>query len=421
MNAAPAERRTWTAEGVGARGDRLRVLYSFPHRIGAGRICYTAWEQVSGLAAAGADVLVFPASVHRRLPEAVRVEPTLARGRFRLPYRVVGQTRALALHDRIVARRLPRLAEAIDLVHTWPLGALATLEAAARLGIPTVLERPNAHTRFAYEVVRAECERLGVALPPDHEHAYNEDVLRKEEAEYELADRLLCPSEFVVETFVERGFSREKLVRHIYGFDEATFHPPPERRAPADGLTILFVGVAAVRKGLHFALEAWLRSPASRNGTFLIAGDVLPAYAEHLGPALAHPSVRVLGHRTDVAELMRQSDVLVLPSIEEGFGLVCTEALGTGCVPLVSDACTDVCRHRENALVHRAGDVAALERHITMLDEDRELLSRLRAGCLRTAPGVTWTRAGDTLLGVYRDVLARVGADAPGRTSLASA
>lgn len=390
---------------MSSTGDALRVLYSFPHRIGTGRICYTAWEQVRGLAAAGANVRVLAASVHRPLPESVRVASTLALGSFRLPFRVVGQMRALALHDRLVARRLPRLAGEIDIVHTWPLGALETLQAASRLGIPTVLERPNAHTRFAYYVVHEECERLGVALPPDHEHAFNDDVLRREEAEYELADRLLCPSEFVVETFLEQGLESEKLVRHIYGFDEETYSPSAERREERAGLTMLFVGVAAVRKGLHFALEAWLRSPASHDGSFLIAGDVLPAYGELLSTQLAHPSVHLLGHRTDVAELMRRSDLLVLPSIEEGFGLVCTEALGSGCVPLVSDACTDVCRHLENALVHRVGDVDALEEHITMLHRDRRLLSRLRDGCLSTAPEVTWTAAGSRLLDVYREVV----------------
>jgi glycosyltransferase involved in cell wall biosynthesis len=334
------------------------------------------------------------------------VAPTLARGRFRVPYRLVGDFRAIAAHDRIVARRLPKLVGEVDLVHTWPLGALETVRAARRLGIPTVLERPNAHTRFAYEVVRAECERLGVRLPPDHEHAYNEDVLRKEEAEYELADNILCPSDFVVQTFVEQGMPQEKLVRHVYGFDPDEFYPESRQREPREGLTVLFVGVAAVRKGLHFALDAWVRSPASEQGTFLIAGDVLPAYAEHLSSRLAHPSVRVLGHRTDVPELMRTSDVLVLPSIEEGFGLVCTEAIGSGCVPLVSDACTDVCRHLENALVHRVGDVDALEQHITMLHRDRELVARLRAECLRTAPGVTWAAAGLQLLEAYCSVLA---------------
>jgi glycosyltransferase involved in cell wall biosynthesis len=384
-------------------GDRIRVLYSFPHRIGAGRICYTAWEQVAGLHAAGVEVLVHPASVHRALPQRVQVRPTLARGRLRVPYRAIGQLRALIVHDRIVARRLRGLAGKVDLVHTWPLGALATLEEARRLGIPTVLERPNAHTRFAYEVVRDECERLGVELPPDHEHAYNETVLEREEREYALADALLCPSEFVVETFVDQGVPAAKLVRHIYGYDEERFRPGAERAG--SGLTMLYVGVAAVRKGLHFALEAWLRSPASQDGTFLVAGDVLPAYGERLGGALEHPSVHVLGHREDIPELMRRSDVLVLPSIEEGFGLVCTEAIGSGCVPLVSDACTDVCRHGENALVHAVGDVDALEEHISVLHRDRELLARLRAGCLETAPSVTWKAAGVVLRDAYREVL----------------
>lgn len=378
----------------------LRALFSFPHKIGADRICHIAWHQAVGVTKAGADVLVHPGAVHRPLPPGVRVRPTLARGGFRLPYRAIGSRRAFALHDAVVARRLARVAEQVDVVHVWPLGARRTLEAAARLGIPSVLERPNAHTRFAYTVVREECERLGVPLPPDHEHAYNEDVLQAEEEEYRLADYLLCPSDFVVQTFLDEGFPRDKLLRHRYGFDEEVFFPHDAPRLEGS-LTMLFVGVAAVRKGLHFALEAWLRSPASREGTFLIAGEVLPAYAARLSEALAHPSVQVLGHRTDVPDLMRRADLLVLPSIEEGFGLVCVEAMGSGCVPLVSTACTDACRHLENALVHRVGDVEALERQITSVHDDRELLRRLRAGALEAAPGLTWKAAGEQLAGVY--------------------
>jgi glycosyltransferase involved in cell wall biosynthesis len=389
----------------------LRVLYTFPHRIGAGRICYTAWEQVRGLEQAGAHVAVHPASVARPLPTDVEVRPTLARGPVKIPFRLVGEHRALELHDRIVARRLPKIAADVDVVHAWPLGALKALGVARELGITTVLERPNAHTRFAYEVVRDECARLGVELPPDHEHAYNDDVLRREEAEYELADALLCPSEFVVSTFLDRGFPREKLVRHTYGYDEKVYYPDARESAPGSGLTVLFVGVAAVRKGLHFALEAWLRSPASRDGRLLIAGDVLPDYGRRLADELAHPSVHVLGHRTDVPELMRQSDVLVLPSIEEGYGLVCAEAIGSGCIPLVSTACTEICRHGENALVHDIGDVAALEEHITSVHADRELLALLRSGCLRTAPEVTWTAAGVTLLDAYREAMSRQSID----------
>jgi glycosyltransferase involved in cell wall biosynthesis len=399
--------------------ERVRVLYSFPNRLGADRICYTAWNQVGGLAAAGADMLVFPASLSRPLPHSVRVWPTLAVGKVRLPYRLLGVFRTVALHDRIVARRLERLAGQIDIVHTWPLGALQTLKTAARLGIPTVLERCNAHTGYAMEVVQKECERLGVSLPPNQEHAYNAWKLRKEQDEYELADRLLCPSDFVVKTFLDRGYPREKLARHQYGFDEKGYRPGAEPREKGRGLTALFVGVCAVRKGVHYALEAWLKSPACKDGTFLIAGEFLPEYQEKLASMLAHPSVRVLGHRNDVPDLMRKSDILVLPSIEEGSALVTSEARGSGCVLLVSEAAGAICRHMENALVHCVGDVAALMQHFTVLHEDRALLERLRAASLATVPELTWTVAGETLLQVYRETIAAHRAGAPRETSRA--
>ena len=384
----------------------VRVLYSFPHRIGAARICTTAWHQVEGIAKAGADVLACPGSVARPLPPSVATRTTLSIGRFRVPYRILGSMRAFWIHDYIVSRRLERLANSVDIVHVWPLGALRTLKVAARLGIPTLLERPNAHTQFAYEVVRLECERLGVQLPRGHEHAYDEDVLRREEAEYQLASALLCPSDFVARTFAERGFSSNKLVRHQYGFDDRAYSPHPVPRPPKPGLDVLFVGGCAPRKGLHHALESWLGSPASDEGKFRIAGAFVPGYAERLAPMLSHPSVEVLGHRTDVADLMRDSDILILPSIEEGSALVTSEARGSGCVLLVSDAAGAICEHMRDSLVHAVGDVTTLGEHISMLHLDRGMLSRLREQSLRGVQSITWDSAGKRLLDVYRRAVA---------------
>ena len=384
----------------------VRVLYSFAPKLDGQRIGYTAWQQINGLAAAGAEVLAYPGVLQVTVPSNVTVMPTLSRGKLRISYKLVGRLRSYALHDWIVSRRLEKLGGQIDIVHTWPLGALETLTTARRMGIATVLERPNAHTRYAYEVVQKECDRIGVPLPPGHEHAYNTDVLKREEVEYELADRLLCPSDFVLRTFLERGFSRDKLARHTYGFDEKRFYPDG-RRNQRRGLTVLFAGVCAVRKGLHFALEAWLKSPAHNDGVFLIAGGFIPGYAEKLAQMIAHPSVHALGHRSDIPELMRKSDVLVLPTIEEGSALVTAEARGSGCVLVVSDAAGANCIHFENALVHRAGDVETLTKHLTLLHEDRPLLERLRGASLSTVSELTWAVAGVRLLDVYRDVIAQ--------------
>jgi glycosyltransferase involved in cell wall biosynthesis len=323
-----------------------------------------------------------------------------------VPFKLLGTMRAVALHDHIVARHLEKLAGQIDVIHTWPTGALETLKAAKRLGIPTVLERPNAHTGFAMRVVKEECDRIGVPLPSGHEHAFDAKKLRKEEEEYRLATRLLCPSEFVVKTFLDEGYPMSQLVRHTYGYDEKVYYPSNEPRDPQRGLTMISVGVCAVRKGLHFALEAWLKSPASKTGTFLIAGEFIPAYQEKLAPMLAHPSVKVLGHRNDVPDLLRKSDILVLPSIEEGYGLVIAEAMGSGCVPLASEACTEICDHMKTGLMHHIADIDALTQHITMLHEDRALLEKFREACLAARPDITWTAAGRVLLDAYRETIA---------------
>ena len=385
----------------------VRVLYSFPHRLGAARICTTAWYQVKGIATAGADVTVFTGSVSRALQPSVRVCTTLAWHKLRLPYKLLGSRRACALHDWLVARKLRNLAGKVDVIHVWPLAALRTIRAAKQLGIRTFLERPNAHTRFAYERVQTECRRLGVSMPAHHEHAYNPAVLEREELEYKLTDYLLCPSDFVARTFQEEGFPPEKLMRHQYGYDRELYYPdsrPPERD---QGLNVLFVGGCAPRKGLHYALDAWLQSSAHKKGKFSIAGAFIPGYAELLAKPLSHPSVKVLGHRHDLPDLMRRNDVLLLPSIEEGSALATYEARGCGCVLLVSDASGAVCRDSENALVHPAGDVAALTRHLNLLDEDRAFLGRMRAASLSTLNEITWDAAGVKLVQIYRDAIDR--------------
>jgi glycosyltransferase involved in cell wall biosynthesis len=386
-------------------GKLIRVLYSFPHKLGGRQIDAIAWHQANGLVAAGAHVLVFPGAILKPLPAGIETRPTLARGKFRIPYRLLGRIRACALHDRIVARRVEKLRSQIDIIHCWPLGSLRTLRMAARCGIPVVLERPNAHTRFAYQVVQKECERLGIAPPPGYSHTYNEEILRIEEEEFRMATRLLCPSDFVLKTFLDQGFSREKLARHQYGYDETVHYPNGAARDPRRGLTVLFAGACTPRKGLHYALEAWLRSPARETGKFVIVWEYLPGYPERLSSLLAHPSVQVLGYRKDLPEIMRKSDILVLPSIEEGSALVTSEARASGCVLVVSEASGAYCKHMENALVHSVGDVETLTQHFTMLHQDRVLLERLRAASVSTLDEITWSASGPRLLQVYRDVL----------------
>lgn len=386
----------------------LRVLYSFPHRIGMPGIGTIAWHQVQGLVGCGVDVHLACASQQEPVKGLVSIQQTLKLGWLRIPHRAFGNVdRAMAWHDLQVARRLRRLRDSIDLVHVWPSGSLSTLRTARALRIPTALERPNAHTRYVYEVSKQIADGLGLQVPHSSYTRTNIQRLKREESEFDLADCLLCPSDFVIETFRKYGY-KETLERHQYGYDPERFWLPDRMRQPTNlHLRVAYVGLCAPHKGLHVALDAWFRSGAAERGRFLICGRFEPAYREILAERLAHPSVEVLGFREDVGEVLRSCDALVLSAAAEGSALVGYEARGSGCVVLVSSSSGIPCTHGKDAFVHEVGDVEGLAGHIAALDRDQALLERLRRASIDGLDELTWAAAARRLTTIYQEMIAK--------------
>jgi glycosyltransferase involved in cell wall biosynthesis len=378
----------------------VHVLYSFPDGIGRPGIGTTAFQQVKEVARHGVDVTLYCTSLHRELPKNVRVVETLSIVGKRIPHRVPGVERAYRYHDARVARALEKYASGVDLVHCWPRAAIRTCVTSRRRGIPSLREVPNTHTAHAFEVVARENVELGLEPARGHSHTYDAAALAREELEYEVADALLVPSDYAYTTFVERGIATEKLVLHRYGYDPARFAPASRARGDRR-LTALYAGRCEPRKGLHHALRAWLDSGLAATGRFVVCGSFEPSYRALLEPMLSHPSVELHGFVSDPSALMRSSDVLVFPSIEEGSALVVYEAQACGCVPIVSEAAGARCRHGIDGLVHRPGDVATLTAHLRRIGDDPELLRRLRGATLEAARNLTWESAAAELVQIY--------------------
>ena len=380
----------------------MHVLYSFPDGIGRPGIGTTAYNEVREVASHVDRVTLYCTSQHRELPANVRVVQTLSLGGRRVPHRALGVDRSYRYHDARVALALRRLGATVDVVHCWPRAAVRTCQAARRHGIPCFREVPNTHTAHAYEVVAREYEALGLPPVAGHSHTFDGKALAREEHEYELADALLVPSEYALSTFVDRGVPREKLVLRRYGYEaERFFARNGSREALARPFTAIFVGRCEPRKGLHHALRAWIDSGAAETGRFLVCGSFEQRYRELLEPLLAHPSVEVHGFVSDPAALMRESDVFILPSIEEGSALVTYEAQACGCVLIVSEATGARCTDGVDGLVHRPGDVATLTEQLRRISSDRALLERLRTAGLERSEQLSWAAAGHELAGIY--------------------
>lgn len=331
----------------------------------------------------------------------------------KVPYRVVGQRRAMVHHDRRVARMVLGRGREFDVVHAWPGGAERTLRAARAAGLPAFLERPNGHTAIAFDLVQRECSLLGMRLEASSPHAFSAAKLAREEREFAASDALLCPSDFVAATHAARGEPDCRLLRHRYGYDPERFSPPSERRPAHAPIVFLFLGRLEPRKGVHVALEAWRRSGIGAGARLLLCGEMEPGYERALAPLLDQPGVELCGHVRDAARVLRTSDALVLPSVEEGSALVTYEARACGAVLLVSDHTGARATHGHDALVHRAGDYETLVSHFRAFTRDRELREKLRRNSLEGVEDLTWDAAADALLGAYAEGTARVRDQAP--------
>lgn len=401
------------ADGSRAGSPRLKVLYSFPGAIGGPASGLVAWHQVNELVRSGHDVTLVVAGVARTVVGIRSLVRSLdVVGRL-IPERTIGRARAYAWHDWR-ARRVLATGD-FDVVHTWPLAGARTLELAQRLGVAGLREAPGTHIAEACTVVSREYSRLRLGLPMVWSKFGDGDRLEIEEREYAAATAVLAPSDYVADSFLSRGFDPSRLIRHRYGFDPTEIRVPV--KTSVHPFTAVFIGRCVPRKGLHFALEAWLSSRASETGKLLIYGTFDPEYREALRSSLAHPSVTVCGPTEKPGSAYAKADVLLLPSVEEGSALVTYEAQGAGVVPLVSTASGAMIDHGVNGLLHEAGDTATLASQIDLVHDQDKVRRLLRTEALYRAQELTWTAAGHALVEAYREALDLSAADAQGRFS----
>jgi glycosyltransferase involved in cell wall biosynthesis len=181
-----------------------------------------------------------------------------------------------------------------------------------------------------------------------------------------------------VRRFVEAryGIERERI-RVIYGgVDVRRFSPSPRSdRGPGTPPVIGCVGRLHSDKGqmlLVSAAPAILKDfPAAK---FVLAGDgpqrsEIEAAISRLGIS---ESVRLLGDRRDVPEILAGIDVAVLPSTSEGFANAALEGLACGVPMVVSDAGgnPEIVTDRLTGRVFPAGDVSALAACIVEMLQD---------------------------------------------------
>jgi glycosyltransferase involved in cell wall biosynthesis len=190
------------------------------------------------------------------------------------------------------------------------------------------------------------------------------------------------------------------------------FQPPtgPPRTPPESGQArILHVGHCGPYKNVEGILQA-LPLISRRMGTPVVFNKVGGAFTDGqrtlIGRLGIADQVRHVGTvpLADLPRMYAAADVLLLPSLYEGFGLTALEAMACGTPVVASDAGSLPETVGDAGLLVAPTDVEAIADAVVRVVTDAPLRVALRQRGLERARSFTWERTARETLAVYREI-----------------
>lgn len=253
---------------------------------------------------------------------------------------------------------------------------------------PIILQRDSTHCRTHLRLMKEAMQRHGIAW----EHQYEQNghsLVRHEEEEYDIADKIFVLSRWVLQSFLERESLRDKVVQFSSQLAQAELWGPPAYGWAGKGprLTACSVGQTGLRKGTLDLLQAWREHFAGRHpGRLIICGLPESGAPEALTQRLRQEYARTPGCETmgwvdirSMRAVYAQCHLLVSASVEEGSTMPGVEAMLCG-VPVAAtpNSGVDLVHHGFTGWEFGAGDTSSL-REVLRLAE-----AALASGTLAT-------------------------------------
>jgi glycosyltransferase involved in cell wall biosynthesis len=301
---------------------------------------------------------------------------------------------ALRVAARAAAELHPHVLHANHLMFQTSLAAALL---APRLGLPLV---STAHLGPLTSL------RAGLRLPATvHERSVGRFILRR-------SRRVIAVSSSVAAHLRHLRVDAARIDVVPNGVDHERFHPPAAGRPPAGTdrpPAVVFVGRLVANKGPALFVEALGALAAAGVGfTATVVGDGplrarLEAHVVRLGLA---GRVSFSGEVTDVADRLREADIMVRPSLTEGLPLTVLEAMASGACVLASDipGNAELIVSGASGLLFRPGDAGDLARQLKVLIADPVLRRRLAGEGCRRAAAYSWDATADATARVLTGV-----------------
>ena len=386
----------------------MRVLMMIHRQADNSPYCFYVHEQAKALRAQGHDVTVI--SCVGVMPLMEKFRPALAETDKKTPQKDVvdgipvyfprcltlGNAGEKAIGGWLLYRAALPIAQKLhrekpfDIVHAHmlPRDGHAGLLTARALGVPVALTVHGTDI-FHYFIPGREPWKRNIRIARD-------------------VDALMAVSNLLMSRVAPyRG--EGKLSRVVQNGVNLSLVPMNEKKKPR---SVISVGTLKARKCMDRTLEAFARlADEYPDATLTIVGigEMEGQLRARIGQLGLQERVALTGGlpHEEVLRRMAQSDLFVLPSWGEGYGIVYIEAMAAGCIAVgakdegIADTITD----GENGFLVPAGGIDETERVMRQVFAHPERYEALRQKGMQAARGLTWARNAEQTAEVYREAI----------------
>lgn len=296
--------------------------------------------------------------------------------------------------QKISKRRMPKICHEFDKVFFEMICSIIirpcdilwgfngdSLKVARKLkkqNIKFILDRACPHIEYQNNILTNESKNIGYPYSK-----FTENSIKKYVKEYELADMIVVPSEYSASSFEDKHyFSKVRILPLDSNISRKSFVPNDQKLiGDKKKLRIGVVGGSFLRKGIIYLLRA-LNSIKEDNIQLLIRAPQknILSHEESLN-LCKNLDVKFVPYLQNLNDFYKSIDLFILPSIDEGFGMVVFEALMNEVAVIASDhvGSIDGMEDGKHALIFNSGNADQLANKILILIHNNNLRKSIAA------------------------------------------
>ncbi len=310
-------------------------------------------------------------------------------------------------------RRLFSILNDVDILHqTYDYNAFPISKEKMRKPLVVTAHHPF---RREHEIIKANLNILDYFQYLAKRRLPYLDLMQKKLCE--RADKIIAVSSYTAENILEENKNLADKIEIIpNGVDINRFNPDIPRdivrknmKISCDERVILFIGRLDFNKGIKYLIEAFSKLKIPKVKLIIVGRGPLKDQIKQLIEKLnLSKKVQLLENVTDetLPQIYRASDIFVLPSLMEGFGISILEAMASGipCIGTTAGGAVDIISSNNGILIPPA-DINSLRDAMKILLTDDLMYRRFSIQCRKKAEGFSWDHVVERTINVYESLI----------------